>query len=270
MIDGCDIKAELEIYIDWMNVLPNTKDSTIQLIRDEWKLLEEIATGKRRYKEDGVEQQYRERHKQICNIAKGAGFDYPIKCNSLAEWWIQIREIEGYSERRAEITKIFSPLITMLEKTEESETIDFGNSTKGPEAVKRAIDDANYMIGAGRYESAVDRLHTAFQGHLRSLVKKHGGDCLNDDNLSALYSKLHYYYADTIQPPDMAERIKKILRSGSSIVSMVNEIRNNNTIAHPNEQLIQKREAELVIHIVRAMVNYIDGIEREELNDNVC
>lgn len=93
---------------------------------------------------------------------------------------------------------------------------------------------------------------------------------MNDDNLSALYSKLHYYYADTIQPPDMAERIKKILRSGSSIVSMVNEIRNNNTIAHPNEQLIQKREAELVIHIVRAMVNYIDGIEREELNDNVC
>lgn len=268
IISSCDIKAELEEYFDWMNAIPHTKDSTIKLICEEWELLEAIATGKS-YKDEGVEQEYKERHQLICSIAEKTGFEYPITCNSLAEWWVEIRDIGSYADRRAAISKTFSPLIERLRKSEESERVEFADIADGSVAVQKAIEDANLMIGAGNYESAVDRVHTAFHGHLFDLIRRHEIDCTDDDKLPALYSKLHSYYASTLQPPEMADKIRQIIRAGASMVNAVNEIRNNNTVAHPNGQLIQKREAELVIHIVNAVVNYIDSVEQEMIGGNI-
>ena len=45
------------------------------------------------------------------------------------------------------------------------------------------------------------------------------------------------------------------------MINAVNELRNNNTIAHPNGYLIQKREAQLVIRLVNAIIDYIKDIE---------
>lgn len=59
----------------------------------------------------------------------------------------------------------------------------------------------------------------------------------------------------------MGERVKKILRSANGMVVAINEIRNNNSIAHPNEDLIQEREAKLVIRLVNVVVDYIEDIE---------
>ena len=51
------------------------------------------------------------------------------------------------------------------------------------------------------------------------------------------------------------------MRSGAGIITAVNELRNNNTIAHPNGSLIQEREARLVIKFVNAAVDYIEDVE---------
>lgn len=48
----------------------------------------------------------------------------------------------------------------------------------------------------------------------------------------------------------------------SGMMNAVNELRNNNTIAHPNGQLIQAREAQLVIRLVNAVVDYIEEVEK--------
>ena len=83
----------------------------------------------------------------------------------------------------------------------------------------------------------------------------------SDEGLSALYNKLHQYYAKNITPPELAGRVQAIIRSGAGMINAVNEIRNNNTIAHPNVQLIQEREAKLVIRLVNAIVDYIEDVE---------
>lgn len=83
-----------------------------------------------------------------------------------------------------------------------------------------------------------------------------------DDGLPALYNKFHDFYGNSIQPPDVAARVKAIVRSGAGIVNSVNELRNNNTIAHPNGILIQEREAQLVIRLVNAIVDYLEDVER--------
>ena len=195
-------------------------------------------------------------------MAAKAGFEYPITCESLAEWWIQIRDVGGYSERRAYISQLFAPLMKLLTESDDSSSIDFNHIASRSGIIQKAVDDAMVFIRDGRYDSAVDRVHTAFHGYLRQLLTDHQIVYGREDSLSALYNKLHDYYEKSIQPPDVAVRVKTIMRSGVGIINTVNELRNNNTIAHPNGLLIQVREAQLVIRLVNAIVDYIEDVEK--------
>lgn len=140
--------------------------------------------------------------------------------------------------------------------------MNFNSFASRSDAIKKAIEGTEIFIKEGKYDSAVDRVHTAFHGYLRKLLTDHQIPFAREDTLSILYNKLHDFYGKTIQPPDVAEKIKKIMRSGMGMVNAINELRNQNTIAHPNGALIQKREAQLVIRLVNAMVDYIESVEQ--------
>lgn len=261
------IQASIEQYIDWQAVLPETKNSTISLIEEEHRLLEAIATGTS-YKDDGMEEKFKSLHDKICSIAKTAGFDYPITCSSLAEWWIQIRDVGGYAERRAHINQLFMPVFKLLNESDEIATIvDFSRIASKSDTVRKAVEDAEVFIRQGLYDSAVDRVHTTFHGYLEQLVVEHGIDVGENESLTALFSKLHTLYSDNIQPHDVGERIRSILRSAGGMITAINELRNNNTIAHPNGQLIHAREAQLVIRLINAVVDYIESIEQELIEE---
>lgn len=72
----------------------------------------------------------------------------------------------------------------------------------------------------------------------------------------------YYAFCEYVKPADVGERVKMILRSAGGMVTTVNELRNNNTVAHPNGNLIQKREAQLVIRLVNAIIDYVEDIEK--------
>lgn len=255
------IKPHIERFIDWQAVIPNTKESVIQQIGEEKDLLTAVATGKS-YKDDGVEKQYQERHRYICSMAKMAGFEYPVNSNSLAEWWLQIKAMGSYSERRAYISRIFAPVLEQLNKSDDAPNVSFDRITSQSDTIQKAIEDATLFMREGKYDSAVDRVHTAFHGYLRQLLINYCVAFAKDDGLPALYNKLHEYYGSSIQPQEVAVRIKTTVRSAIGVVNSINELRNNNTVAHPNGELIQKREAQLVIRLVNAIVDYIEDIEK--------
>jgi len=254
------IRPIIERIIDWRAILPETKEKVIQLIEEEQALLTEIATGKT-YKAPGVEESYKKGHQQIILAASKAGFEYPIKANSLAEWWIYIKEYGGYSERRAHISQLFAPVLILLSESDDTVDVDFSRIATRSGTVHKAIEDAEVFIREGKFDSAVDRVHTAFHGYLRQLLDEHGDRSNPDDSLPGIYAKLHAYYSNSIQPAEIGERIKMILRSAGGMVTAVNELRNNNTVAHPNGYLIQKREAQLVIRLINAIIDYIEDIE---------
>ena len=257
------IKAKIEQYIDWKAILPTTKEATIALILEEQKMLEDVATGKLSFKGEGVEDLYQERHVHILSIAAKANFDYPVTANTLVQWWNEVKNMPHYSDRREYISEKFSPLLNMLRESEDNGIeLCFQQIATRSGAIQKAVGDAEVFIREGRYDSAVDRVHTALHGYLRELLKEHGMSYGDDDKLPALFAKLHGYYGDYIQPADVGDRIKNILRSAGGMINAVNELRNNNTIAHPNGQLIQKREAQLVIRLVNAVVDYIEDVEK--------
>lgn len=260
------ICQSLERYIDWQAILPETKETVINLIKEEYSLLKDVATGKS-YKVDGLEDLYIERHRFICKIAKVAGFDYPIKSNTLPEWWVEIKKIEGYAARRSYIDGIFIPLLNELVESEDDSDdseLDFSSMENKSDTIDKALNEAREAIAKGKYDSAFDRIHTAFKGYIEILLNRHKIEYSKDDQLTSSYGKLVNYYENSIKPDDVAKRVKTILRGGSGIVNSINEIRNNNTIAHPNEQLIKESEAKLAISIIESIVNYIEDIEKSK------
>lgn len=261
------IRPIVERIIDWQAVTPETKETVIHLIEKERDQLVAIATGQASFKDTEVSNAFNKRHHQICAISKRTGFDYPIKVNTLEEWWAEIKNVGNYSDRRVYISRIIEPLLEELRDSDDGPFLDFSRIETRSEVVHRAIDDAYTFIREGKYESAVDRIHTAIHGYLRSLLQTHCVDFKEEDTISALFNKLFTCYETEIKPEEVASRIKNILRSAGGMINAINEIRNNNTIAHPKTQLIQVREAKLEIRLVNAIVDYIEDVENSIKED---
>lgn len=271
LIASVKIRSEIKRFMDWNAVHPLTKANVIKLIQEEQELLTNVATGGVSFvgnKELSIN--FQERHRNIVDIAQKVSFDYPVHSNTLDEWWAEVRCMSSYAERREYISKMFYPLIQMLSESDEDTVIDFRGIVSHSEAIRKVIEDVNIFIREAKYESAVDRVHTGFHGYLQSLLDIHGIIYDDNESLPSLYTKLHSYYEESIKPPEVSSRIKAILRSAGGMINAVNELRNHNTIAHPNGQLIQEREAKLVVRLVNAVVDYIEDIENSLLlNESV-
>ena len=99
---------------------------------------------------------------------------------------------------------------------------------------QKAVEDAGLFMREGNYDDAFDRIHTAFSDYIKY-----------------------------IQQSDVGDRAKTILQGAGEIISAINELRNNITAAHPDGQMLEKREALLAIDIAESIVEYIDDIEKK-------
>ena len=142
---------------------------------------------------------------------------------------------------------------------EENEIIDF-TDIANTNVIKNAIDDAELFMNNGQYDSAFDRIHTAFHGFLRNKLDDFGIDYAESDTLNQLYNKLHCMLEDNITPQEVANLVKTIIRNGSGVVSSINDIRNRYSLVHPNEVIIDKREAEFTLQMIKVLTDYINKV----------
>jgi hypothetical protein len=142
---------------------------------------------------------------------------------------------------------------------EENEVIDFSDIAN-TDVIKCAISDAETFMNNGQYDSAFDRIHTAFHGFLRSKLDDFCVDYVQSESLSQLYSKLHGILEDNITPTEVAELVKTIIRSGSGVISSINDIRNRHSLAHPNDVIINRREAEFTLQMIKVITDYINKV----------
>lgn len=139
---------------------------------------------------------------------------------------------------------------------ENNEIVDF-SSISITNVIEKAVADAEMFMGEGKYDSAFDRIHTAFHGYLRKILENKQVEYEESDTLSQLYTKLHSKIEEEICDPEIAELVKKTIRSASGVITAINDIRNRHSLSHPNQSIIEKREAEFVIHIVKDVSDYI-------------
>lgn len=62
---------------------------------------------------------------------------------------------------------------------------------------------------------------------------------------------------------DTADEIKKIVRSMSSALQTINEMRNHKSLVHPNKKIVDRKEAEFSIRVVKAIADYINYLLKD-------
>ena len=128
---------------------------------------------------------------------------------------------------------------------------------------QKAAEDAELFISEGSYDHAFDRIHTAFSDYIKHILTEHDVLFETEESAYALLTKLHGYYCSHIHLPDAGDRIRTILLCSGELIDTINELRKNTSAAHTDGQLIEKREAQLAVNLIRSIVDYIDDIEKE-------
>ncbi len=128
------------------------------------------------------------------------------------------------------------------------------------DVVEESLRHAETLIGTHGAASALDRVHTAFHGYLEHVSDKAGIVVKQDAGITDLFARLREEHpALAIVDPDSKKRIDQILRGMSRIVDALDPIRNRQTFAHPNANVLDDAEAMLAINLVRSMLRYLDS-----------
>ena len=105
--------------------------------------------------------------------------------------------------------------------------------------------------------SGVDRIHTALHGYLRAICIRENIVYNKDDNIVKLFKLLRQQHPK-LQSTDHTQDIDRLLQSFAGILDSLNPIRNHASMAHPNENVLERNEALLFINVVRTLLRYID------------
>lgn len=126
------------------------------------------------------------------------------------------------------------------------------------ETVLRALRDAQSLIEEQRPSSAVDRVHTALHGYLRTICDEAEIGYGEGDSPQRLLKLLRENHPQLLGVQG-ADAISKVLTSLGTAVDAINTIRNTASLAHANEELIDEPEAVLVINAVRTVLHYLEA-----------
>ena len=146
--------------------------------------------------------------------------------------------------------------ITRLETGKAVVEIDILKSAS--EVVKRALADADSLLRTSGPQSAVDRVHTAMHGYLKSLCDESSIEYPSTPTMTQLLKALRREHVAFSEPGPREDDIRRIANSMGSILDALNPVRNLASVAHPNEELLGDAEAMLVINTVRTLMSYLE------------
>lgn len=125
--------------------------------------------------------------------------------------------------------------------------------------VERAISDMEALIQTSGAVSGVDRVHTVLHGYLRAVCASEGIPYSEDDGITRLFKLLRQHHPALQNLGVHSHDTERILQSLATIMDALNPIRNKASLAHPNEDLLDKDEAMLVINAARTLLHYLNA-----------
>lgn len=127
------------------------------------------------------------------------------------------------------------------------------------DSVERALREAEVLINSTGPSSAVDRVHTALHGYLLAVCDAAGVPYNPDPSITELFKTIHQNHPAFQNLGVHSSQIVQILRTFSSIVHVVNELRNRASTAHPNPSVLGPDEALVVINATRTLFAYLNA-----------
>ena len=129
--------------------------------------------------------------------------------------------------------------------------------------VERALADAEHLLKTTGATSGVDRLHTAIYGLHECDLDRESVPYTQEATINTLFNLIraqHPVYRPRRGPrADDIGAVKDRARAMGHVMDVLNPIRNQASVAHPNLQLLEEAEAMLVINITRSMLHYLNA-----------
>lgn len=172
------------------------------------------------------------------------------------------------NDTRALVAVIDHPKVRPhLEREQPAKLIDLGYQSgrvpavqptvSASEVVRRALADADHLLATSGAPSAIDRLHTAMHGYLKSVCQDNAITLPEGATLTQAYKALRAQHPALQSLGEHDGEIGRILASFASVLDALNTLRNHGSVAHPNENVVQRAEGELVVNAVRTIFHYL-------------
>ena len=140
---------------------------------------------------------------------------------------------------------------------------------EGIDALEPNQDDDNFdklarqvrsAIENGTPELGLDRLHTFVLKYIRTIYERHFGRA---PNRTATANSLLGEFANDLRNKGViqSKMTAEILKSSARVLDEFNYVRNNQTLAHDNPELINKEESHFIYQSVAASVRFLRSFE---------
>jgi hypothetical protein len=118
-------------------------------------------------------------------------------------------------------------------------------------------------IENGTPELGLDRLHTFVLKYIRTIYGRHFG---RSPNRTATANSLLGEFANDLRRKGViqSKMTSEILKSSARVFDDFNDLRNNQTLAHDNPELINKEEAHFIYQSVAASVRFLRSFEENK------
>lgn len=122
--------------------------------------------------------------------------------------------------------------------------------------INQAINDARTLLNTQGATSAVDRVHTVLHGYLKQVCKDSSITYTEDATINQLVNLLKTNHPALSTKNEYTDQI---LKSLGNVLDKLNPVRNNSSLAHPNQTLIEQEEAMFVINTVNTVLSYLNS-----------
>lgn len=157
--------------------------------------------------------------------------------------------------------RIHGNILTWISELKGQGLLEAKDLVYNYEFVQETLDQCQTLISQHNCRSAVDRAHTALHGYLKETCKN-AGLIIKENNpkIQDYWSKLKQEHPSILIDHSQSHLpINQIVNAIGKLLENLNEIRNNKSYTHPNEEIIGEEEAKLVINLFRSILHYIDS-----------
>lgn len=165
--------------------------------------------------------------------------------------------INGPEAPKTRDEKLEQRLLSTAERIERDSAVAHPSPAITSDVVRRALDDAETLIGSAEAGNAVDRIHTALHGYLLALCEAADIKYPEGANLTRLFTVLRTEHPALQDSGLRRQDVTTVLRSTAAILDSFQPIRNQASLAHPNP-VLDEPEAFLMINAARTLFHYLD------------
>jgi hypothetical protein len=143
---------------------------------------------------------------------------------------------------------------------------------EGIDSLEPSYDDENFDMLAKEVRSAIengtpelglDRLHTFVLKYIRTIYQSHFGRAPN--RTATANSLLGEFANDLRQNGAIQSKLtSEILKYSARVLDDFNHVRNNQTLAHDNPELINKEEAYFIYQTIAASVRFLRSVQENK------